>query len=108
MHRASQVLCCLYPFTPVVRLLTTASTRGIASSGPCCKGRKGGFSGLRRPKPITRSTKVPGAGKKKKPKVHGEPFSRIAKNRKDEERAKRQAERLKGKTWDEGIPPFEV
>ncbi|CAN0312325.1 unnamed protein product [Ectocarpus sp. 12 AP-2014] len=107
MHRASQVLRCLYPSTPVVRLLTTVtmvSTRGIASSGPCCKGRKGGFSGLR-PKPITRSTKVPGAGKKKKPKVHGEPFSRIAKNRKDEERAKRQAERLKGKIWDEGIPP---
>ncbi|CAM9284127.1 unnamed protein product [Ectocarpus sp. 4 AP-2014] len=106
MRRASQVLRCLYPSTTVARLLTTASTRGIASSGPCCKGRKGGFSGLR-PKPL-RSTKVPGAGKKKKPKVHGEPFSRIAKNRKDEERAKRQAERLKGKTWDEDSPPFEV
>ncbi|CAM9713144.1 unnamed protein product [Ectocarpus sp. 8 AP-2014] len=106
MHRATEVLRSLYPSTPVARLLTTASTRGIASSSPCCKGRKGGFSGLR-PKP-TRTTKVPGAGKKKKPKVHGEPFSRIAKNRKDEERAKRQAERLKGKTWDEGIPPFEV
>ncbi|CAM9961263.1 unnamed protein product [Ectocarpus fasciculatus] len=107
MHRASQVLRCLYPSAPVARFLIPASTRGIASSSPCCKGRNGGSSVLR-PKPTRSSTKMPGAGKKKKPKVHGAPFSRIAKNRRDDEKAKRQAERLKSNTWDEGIPPFEV
>jgi len=38
-------------------------------------------------------------------KVHGEPFSRIAKNRRDEEKAKKQAERLKDVDWDKGMPP---
>eukprot|EP00752_Nemacystus_decipiens_P002414 g2276.t1 len=78
----------------------------VTATGRCCKGRKGGSSILKT-KP-SRSTKVPGTGKKKKPKVHGEPFSRIAKNRAEEEKAKRQAERLKDVKWDEHMPPFEV
>lgn len=42
--------------------------RGFTSTRPCGKGRKGGSSILR-PNP-PRSTKIPGAGKKKKPKVY--------------------------------------
>lgn len=38
-------------------------------------------------------------------KVHGEPFSRIAKARRDEDKAKKQAERLKDVNWDKGMPP---
>lgn len=39
------------------------------------------------------------------PKVHGEPFSRIAKDKREEEKAKKQAERLKNFQWGENMPP---
>lgn len=45
-----------------------------------------------------------GAGKKKKPKIHGAPFSRIAKDKKIEEKGKRDLEALKTIKLPEGIP----
>ena len=62
--------------------------RGICSTSSVWKGRRGGASALmpKRTRPIRR--RVPGEGKKKKPKVHGAPMSRINRDRQLEEEAK--------------------
>lgn len=64
---------CVPPTSPGHRRLS----RGISSTAPVWKGRRGGASALtpKRSGPVRR--KAPGVGKKKKPKVHGAPMSKI-------------------------------
>lgn len=57
-----------------------------------------------RPAKSTRTTVVAGAGKKKKPKIHGAPFSRIAKDKKIQEKGERDLEAMKNVKLPEGIP----
>lgn len=52
-----------------VRVLLCPNTRGICSTAPVLKGRRGGASALMQKKSGPLRRKVPGAGKKKKPKV---------------------------------------
>lgn len=49
-------------------------------------------------------TRVAGAGKKNKLKMHGTPFSRIAKDKKIQEKGERQLEAMKTVKLPEGIP----
>lgn len=57
-----------------------------------------------RPTRTTRTVGVAGAGKKKKPKMHGAPFSRIAKDKKIKEKGERDLEAMKAVKLPEGIP----
>lgn len=59
-----------------------------------------------RPRPArpTRTAGVAGAGKKNKPKKHGAPFSRIAKEQKIQEKGERYLEAMKTVKLPEGIP----
>lgn len=78
-----------------------AIARGICSTSPAWKGRRGGASALisKRTRPFRK--KAPGDGKKKKPKVHGAPMSNIYRERELEERAKKKIEAMAS------IPPEE-
>lgn len=75
--------------------VTTVTTRGICSSAPAWKGRRGGSSALlpRRSRPGRQ--KVPGEGKKKKPKEHGTLMSRIAADKKLDEAALKKLEEMR-------------
>lgn len=78
-----------------------AIARSISSTSPAWKGRRGGASALipKRTRPFRK--KVPGEGKKKKPKVHGAPMSNIYRERELEEEAKKKIEAMAS------IPPEE-
>ncbi|CAN0080774.1 unnamed protein product [Ectocarpus fasciculatus] len=78
-----------------VRPSARQQARDICSTAPAWKGRRGGASALmpKRSGPLRR--KVPGAGKKKKPKVHGAPMSRIHRDQRLEEDGKAQMEAMK-------------
>lgn len=69
--------------------------RRISSTAPAWKGRRGGASALmpKRSFPVRR--KVPGEGKKKKPKVHGAPMSKIRRLQRLDEESKQQFEAIK-------------
>ncbi|CAM9188715.1 unnamed protein product [Ectocarpus sp. 4 AP-2014] len=74
---------------------TRQQARDICSTTPAWKGRRGGASALmpKRSGPVRR--KIPGAGKKKKPKVHGAPMSRIHRDQRLEADGKAQMEAMK-------------
>lgn len=80
-------------------------SRGIvAVTAPVWKGRKGGSSALL-PKTVRPALpKAAGKGKKKKPKVHGAPLSRIIRDQQLEEKARRDLERFKTIKLDDNIP----
>ncbi|CBN74088.1 conserved unknown protein [Ectocarpus siliculosus] len=92
MHRAQPL-----PRSSAVNVSpsTRRQARDISSTAPAWKGRRGGASALmpKRSGPVRR--KIPGAGKKKKPKVHGAPMSRIHRDQRLEADGKAQMEAMK-------------
>ncbi|CAM9164248.1 unnamed protein product, partial [Hapterophycus canaliculatus] len=67
--------------------VSASQARGICSTAPVWKGRRGGASALMPKKSGPFRRKTPGAGKKKKPKEHGAPMSRIHRDQRIEEDA---------------------
>lgn len=80
-------------------------SRGIVTvTAPVRKGRKGGSSALLPKTTRPALPKASGKGKKKKPKVHGAPLSRIIRDQQLDEKAKRYIERFKTIKLDDNIP----
>lgn len=69
--------------------------RGISSTAPAQKGRRGGASALMPKRSGPARRKAPGMGKKKKPKVHGAPLSRVNKYKRLEQESKAKMEAMK-------------
>ncbi|CAM9573603.1 unnamed protein product [Laminaria digitata] len=69
--------------------------RGISSTAPAQKGRRGGASALMPKRSGPTRRKAPGMGKKTKPKVHGAPLSRVNKYKRLEEESKAKLEAMK-------------
>lgn len=69
--------------------------RGISSTAPAQKGRRGGSSALMPKRSGPTRRKAPGMGKKKKPKVHGAPLSRVNLYKRLEEESKAKLEAMK-------------
>lgn len=76
----------------------------VTVTAPVRKGRNGGSSALLPKTARPALSKASGKGKKKKPKVHGAPLSRIIRDRQLDEKAKRDIERFKTIKLDDNIP----